>query len=112
MMTAGTVGLLSREQPPVALLPTIGELELHLAGGERLDRVVGEWRFGTPQAGDQLGIDRKSLEHTAERFPRPAPDDDLVVDEPDRVALAEASSCVVASSGRDRARADPFERLD
>src|SRR5689334_8621428 len=83
--------LLSAQQPPVAFLAAFAQLELDLTGSQRLDRLVVERRFGAAQAGDQLGTLSQLLEHLAQGLARPAPGHDLLLDEADGVALAEAS---------------------
>jgi hypothetical protein len=77
---------------------------------QRLDRHVVQRRFGAPQAGDQLRVVRELLEHLAQRLPRLAPGDDLVLDEADRIAGAKAPLSIVQRSRRDRACADVLER--
>ena len=102
--------LFGRQQPPLSLLTSVGQLELDISMGERLDRPVVQRRVGAPQAGDQLGVVRELLEHLAQRLPRPAPGDDLLLDEADGVAGAEAALSVVDPRRRDRPGADVLER--
>src|SRR5262249_24449344 len=103
--------LLSAQQPPVTLLAAFAQLELDLPGSESLDCLVVERRLRTAQAGDQLGALSQELEHLAQILSRPTPGHDLLLDEAERVALAEASLDVVARRRRDRARAYVLERL-
>src|SRR5690349_7188719 len=88
--------LLSAQQPPVTLLAAFAQLELDLTGGESLDRFVVERSFRATQAGDQFGALSQLLEHLTQGLPRPAPGHDLLLDEADGVALAEAPLGVVA----------------
>src|SRR5581483_4959520 len=94
----GRVGaLLGCEQPPGPTLATVGELELDLAGGQRLDRPVVKRRVGAAEAGDQLRTIGQSLEHLSKRFSRLTPCDEVIAQERDGISGVKAAAHVVGS---------------
>ena len=54
--TIQSAELLSRKKPPVALLPTGGQLEFHVAVDHLANHVIVERRSSPAQTGDQFGV--------------------------------------------------------
>src|SRR5258708_5198338 len=100
---------LSREQPPVARLAAVAQLELDVTGGEGVDLLVAQRRIGAAQARDELGLVGQALEHSPERLAWRSPHNNHLVHEPNRLPLPEAPLGVVARGGRARTRAYPVE---
>src|SRR5438067_2017140 len=97
-----TAGLLRRQQPPVARLPAVGDLDLDAVGHQRAHRVAVERRALAGDQRDQFGVAGQRLEHRGEGRLGLAPRDDLLVDKAHGLADAEAPLDVLARGGRHR----------
>ncbi len=107
-MTAWAVALLSRQQPPVAPLPAVGQLELEITMRQCLNRPVVQRRLRSPQAGDEFGSLGKALTDAAQRVTRRPRHHDFLLDEANRIALTEPSADVVTGRRRDGAGTHPL----
>src|SRR5215203_3743922 len=103
--------LLGRDQPPPARLAAARELDLRGVRRELGDGVARERGAVALDHGQQLGLAAELAAHDLERLARLAPGDELLVDEPDGVAPAEAAVRVVAGGLGHAPGADVAQRL-
>src|SRR5439155_12013872 len=91
-------------------LATRVDLELDSFRRKLCHRLVAQRCTVSGQQREQLAPTGEALEHSRKRRLGLAPRDDLVSDEPDRVARAEAALLVVSGRGSDGARPNRGER--
>ena len=102
--------LLGGEQPPPARLTAVLGLELDPVGHVRVELVERDRGVLAADHGDDLGPLGELLDRRRQGRAGAAPGDDLLADEADRVALAEAPLGVVAGSRGDPAGGDRRQR--
>src|SRR5947209_6129630 len=116
MMTRLPVGLsawlLSGEQPPVALLAAVRQLELDVSASQALHRLIIERHLSSAQTRDQLRVLCKLVENVAQGLAWHTPGDQLVLHEPDSVAFTKTPLGVIPRRRRNCAGADACQCLE
>ena len=102
---------LGGDEPPPRGLAAAGDSTSAPFGTSAATASPSQRRAVALDHGQQLGLAAELAEHDLERLARLAPGDELLVDEADRVAAAEAALGVVARGLGDAAGADVGERL-
>src|SRR5689334_6801230 len=102
-----TLRLLGGEQPPPARLASLEGLDLDSVGNVRVDLGQRDRRVGTGEDRHHLGALAEDPDRLREGRSGAAPGHDLLADETDGVALAEAALAIVAGRRRDPAGRDP-----